>query len=129
MSVPTLLLREGLSLLRVNLELVYDPGCPNVDAARNVLAVALQDLDLPAVWREWSTDDPECPATHRKYGSPTILLNGSDIAPGPHPWVSRDEEAGPRCRIYVADGGEETGAPPLATVTEALREATGPDVV
>lgn len=106
---------------------MYDPDCPNVDAARDVLAEALRALDLPAVWREWSTDDPACPSAHRKYGSPTILLNGADIAPGPHPWANPEDGAGPRCRVYMTDDGRRVGAPPVQAVTEALREATGPD--
>ena len=48
--------------LRLQIELIYDPGCPNVDRTREVLAIACRDAEIPAVWTEWSTGDPGCPA-------------------------------------------------------------------
>lgn len=109
-------------------ELVYDPGCPNVDKARAVLTRALQEAEVPAVWTEWDTDDPECPENRKAYGSPTILVNGGDVAPGPHQWASREAPAGPRCRLY-REGSEVLGTPPLSTVRAAIHAAMGPDVV
>jgi len=114
--------------LRLHVELVFDPGCPNVDGARDVLTRALQDAGAPAVWTEWSTEDHDCPEDRRAYGSPTILVNGEDVAPGPHPWTPRSERAGPRCRIYrTAEGA--SGVPPRAEVRAAIEEALAPDVV
>ncbi len=114
--------------LRLQIELVYDPGCPNVDRARVVLTDACRDAAIPAVWTEWSSDDQACPARARNLGSPTILVNGEDVAPGPHPWTPREEGAGPRCRVY-RDGDAIVTAPPLARVAEAIRAALGPEVV
>jgi len=99
-----------------------------VDRARAVLARALQEADVPAVWSEWDTDDPECPENRKAYGSPTILVNGKDVAPGPHQWSPRDGPSGPRCRLY-RDGNQNLGAPPLPRVTAAIQSALGPDVV
>lgn len=119
--------REIPTALKLLVELVYDPGCPNVDKARALLTRALQEADVPAVWTEWDTDDPECPENRKAFGSPTILVNGEDVAPGPHQWASR-EASGPRCRIY-RDGMEILGAPPLSSMRSAIDRAMGPDVV
>lgn len=120
---------EVPTTLRLQVELIYDPGCPNVAAARTVLSDALRATGLPAVWTEWSTADPDCPAERRGFGSPTILVNEGDVAPGPHPWVRREEGDGPRCRVYRSDDGTPRGAPPVERVVEALQEVMGPDAV
>jgi hypothetical protein len=120
--------REATTSLRLHVELIYDPGCPNVDAARDVLTEALQAAGAPAVWTEWSTSDPACPGDRLAYGSPTILVNGEDVAPGPHPWKRRGQHEGPRCRIYRT-GDELSGVPPGTAVREAIERALGPEVV
>ncbi len=117
----------GLLALRLHVELVYDPGCPNVDRARSMLTRALQEVGAPAVWTEWSSGDPTCPEIHRGYGSPTVLVNGKDVAPGPHPWARREEAGGPRCRVY-RDGTRVVGAPPLGHIVSALLAVLGPEV-
>jgi len=119
---------EVVITLRLHIELVYDPECPNVDKARAVLSRALQDVGVPSVWTEWCTDDPACPGTHRGYGSPTVLVNGKDVAPGPHPWAPQGAVSGPRCRVY-REGTKVLGAPPVDLVMAAINEAVGPDVV
>lgn len=114
--------------LKLHVELIYDPGCPNLVAAREVLAQALRDAGMPTVWTEWNSDDPSCPERVRGLGSPTILVNGKDVAPGPHPWAQREPGQGPRCRIYEDESGKTVGAPPLAQVARAIAEAVGPEV-
>ncbi len=93
-----------------------------------MLTRALQEAGAPAVWTEWCTDDPACPDVHRGLGSPTILVNGKDVAPGPHPWAPRARAEGPRCRIY-RDGERADGAPPAALVLAAVLQALEPDVI
>lgn len=107
--------------------MVYDPGCPNVDAARAVLTEACRATGAPAVWTEWSSDDPECPLRLRNLGSPSIFVNGEDVAPGPHPWAEREEGDGPRCRVY-RDGDAIMRAPPPSRVQTAIEAALQPDV-
>ena len=120
--------RGAITSLRLNVDLVCDPGCPNVDGARDVLTRALQAAGAPAVWTEWSTDDADCPDRCRGYGSPTILVNGKDVAPGPHEWKPRSEGAAPRCRVYETAEGLR-GWPPLGDVRAAVEHALAPDVV
>ena len=114
--------------LRLHVELIYDPGCPNVDGAREVLTRALQDAGAPAVWTEWSTGDADCPDHRQGYGSPTILVNGEDVAPGPHPWKPREADSAPRCRLYDSADGT-CGVPPQSDVRAAIERVLGPDVV
>ena len=119
--------KEATTTLRLHVELVYDPGCPNVDGARDVLTRALQAAGAPAVWTEWSTEDADCPDRRRGYGSPTILVNGKDVAPGPHEWKTREEGAAPRCRVYETAEGM-SGVPPQAEVRAAIERALAPEV-
>ena len=114
--------------LRLQIELVYDPGCPNLSQARDVLTTACRQAQMPAVWTEWNTEDPRCPEHVRNLGSPTILVNGEDVAPGPHPWAPREPGDGPRCRVY-RDGDAIVPVPPLERVTQAIGAAVGPEVV
>ncbi len=79
------------------------------------------------MWTEWSSDDPSCPENRRGLGSPTVLVNGTDVAPGPHPWARWEEESGPRCRIY-REGERTLSAPPHAQVVSALLAVLGPEV-
>lgn len=119
--------QEGPLSLRLQIELVYDPGCPNVGAAREVLTAACRQGGVPAVWTEWVSEDPECPEHARNLGSPSILVNGEDVAPGPHPWAPRETGDGPRCRVY-RDGDAIVPAPPLSRVVRAINAAVGPAV-
>jgi len=117
---------EVITSLRLHVELIYDPGCPNVEGARDVLTLALQAAGAPAVWTEWNTGDPTCPRDRRGYGSPTILVNGEDVAPGPHPWKPRAEGGPPRCRIYETLHGL-SGVPPQPAVQLAIDRVLGPE--
>ena len=112
----------------MQIELVYDPGCSNIDRAREILTQACRDAEIPAVWTEWSSDDPQCPEYALNLGSPTIIVNGEDVAPGPHPWAPREPGDAPRCRVY-RDGDALVPAPPLSRVAEAIRAVLGPEVV
>ncbi len=119
---------EGTTALLLHVELVYDAGCPHLGQARSVLSRALQEAGAPAVWTEWCADDPACPESRRRLGSPTILVNGEDVAPGPHPWAPRQPGEGPRVRPY-RDGDLVVGTPPAALVAAAVQRALGPDAV
>ena len=118
---------EAPTTLRLVVELVYDADCPNVDKARAVLTRALQEAGMPAVWTEWCTEDPNCPEGRKGRGSPTILVNGDDVSPGPRPWSpAPPEERGPMCRVY-RDGEEMLGAPPLPLVLGAILDVLEPE--
>lgn len=92
-----------------------------------MLSRVLRESGLPAVWSEWSTDDPGCPEEYRSFGSPTILVNGRDVAPGPHPWVRSEGTEGPRIRRYGAGAGGTAGVPPSDRLRGAIEQAVGPE--
>lgn len=87
-----------------SVELLYFAGCPHVDAVRANLRAALED---PGAWREWDLAAPETPDRLKGYGSPTVLVDGTDVtgaAPAPGAALS--------CR---ADG-----VPTASVIREAL---------
>ena len=94
-------------------ELLYFPGCPHVVAAREQLRRAFTAAGLAASWTEHDVT-ADAPAHVRGYGSPTILVDGCDVA-GAGP------VEGASCRVYA--GSEVSGAPPLEAIVAALRGA------
>lgn len=113
--------------MKLQIELVYDTGCPNVDPARDVLSEVCRELDVPAVWTEWNSEAADCPPHARNLGSPSVLVNGEDVAPGPHPWKAREAGSGPRCRVY-RDGDAIIPVPPKARIISAINKAMQPEV-
>lgn len=97
-------------------ELVYEPSCPNVGEAREELSRALAKLKLPLRWKEWNVNDPRTPERVRRFGSPTILVDGRDVA-GLEP-----QTAGASCRVYRDPNGAR-GAPSLDMIVSALAAA------
>jgi MerR family mercuric resistance operon transcriptional regulator len=71
--------------------------CPNVSQARANLIRAFALAEVAPRWIEWDRNDDEAPAYAHRYGSPSILVNGKDIAgelrscPASH------------CRIYLGN--------------------------
>lgn len=52
-----------------SIEFIYQPDCPNVDAARAALRQALVAAGKEPRWREWNSTVPACPPPARAYGS------------------------------------------------------------
>jgi mercuric ion transport protein len=94
-------------------QLLFFPDCPNVDAARRTLAQALSELDEPPTVVELDVTDSRTPPHLRAWGSPTILVDGQDVAGG--------APSDACCRLY--SGSEQRGAPALAAVEAALRRS------
>lgn len=57
------------------IELVYFDGCPNAGRARANLASVLE----PGSWVEWNLAADDTPEHFRRFGSPTVLVDGMDI--------------------------------------------------
>ncbi|MEE9160839.1 MAG: hypothetical protein V3V73_03525, partial [Gammaproteobacteria bacterium] len=83
----------------IKVELIYDSDCPNVELARSVLKQALTQADLDAKWQEWDRADVKSPEYVQGYGSPTILVEGKDIA------GESTEDSCRSCRIYKDENG------------------------
>ena len=94
-------------------QLLYFPDCPNVAFARNALLEALGKLADPPPVAEVDVTNPTAPAHLRSWGSPTILVDGVDVA-GAQPTASC-------CRLYGA--GDRRGVPPVALIQAALERA------
>ena len=101
----------------MNVELIYDQSCPNVEATRVALLRAFAKLGRPPRWTEWERSAPDSPAYARTHGSPTILVDGQDIA--------RDKPSGESCRVYLGAMGTLGGVPPLDKIVDALIRTPG----
>ncbi len=97
-----------------SVEFVYEETCPFIGATRSRLIAAFQEAEMRPQWTEWATNDPDAPAYVRAYGSPTILVDGQDIADVP------TEEAENCCRIYSSEIKMQ-GVPPLDMIVDALK--------
>lgn len=94
----------------MKIQLLYFPGCPNVDATRAALhdALASEKLDLPI--EEVDVEDPEAPDWARGWGSPTILIDGKEI-------YDQESSGAPACRVYVG------GAPTVEVIRSRIAGA------
>ncbi len=97
------------------IEFIYEHRCPNVEDARAQLRLALELTGLPAHWQEWEHNEPHCPAYARRYGSPTVLVDGEDIAGEP-------ASDAPSCRIYTNTRGRNRGVPDATLIRTALEK-------
>lgn len=105
--------------MRRRVDLVFDADCPNVAAARDALRQALEQVDPAALWREWDRGAADAPEWVRGHGSPTILVDGEDVA------GSAAHGGAGACRLYVGANGERAAAPPVEAIVRALRTAAG----
>ncbi len=94
------------------MQLVYFGGCPHVDATRDALRRALAVCGQPPSFEEVDVDAPGTPPSHRRFGSPAIVVDGVDL-------FGDGSAAGCACRIY--GNGPKSGAPGVAAITAALR--------
>lgn len=97
----------------MKIQLLSFPGCPNVAAARQTLRRCLAAAGLPQDFEEVDVTAPETAPQWRRWGSPTILVNGADVA-GEMP-------AGVCCRLYPDAGGY--GGPSDEMIRRALDAA------
>jgi len=101
----------------MKIELVYFEGCPNANAARNNLRKACGELGIKDDWKEWDQNGDEIPAHVKAFGSPSILVNGKDVAGGAADYCGEKS-----CRLY---GGSQN-APAVETIKAALQEGLHP---
>jgi len=97
-------------------QLLYFPDCPNVNAARGALKQALSHVEGAPAVVEIDVTDAAAPADLRSWGSPTILVDGVDVA--------GSEPSGSCCRLYPQSGLR--GVPSPALIEAALRRARQP---
>ena len=95
--------------------ILFDADCPNVDAARERVASALSEVGQTTRWRELDVGDPQTPTPWREFASPTVLVDGEDVATG-----SSGHSA---CRLYRDADGHLDVAPSVESIVVALRRA------
>ena len=65
---------------RPQIELVYFEGCPNALKAReNIRAAVAEAFAQPIDWAEWDLMADSTPEDFKRYGSPTVLVDGHDV--------------------------------------------------
>jgi hypothetical protein len=113
----------------VKIEVFYVPDCPHHPSAVRQL---IEVLSAEGVWteiNEIAVTDAKAAAEYRFRGSPTIRINGRDIA-GDGADNGAGEGAGDSesplpfalaCRMYP--GAREAGVPPREMMQRAVREA------
>lgn len=98
----------------MKIQLLYFVGCPHVDEARRALLSALAACAVTdAAVEELDVEAPTTPPELRGWGSPTILIDGVDLAGERVP-------TGLACRLYP--GGKPSGVPPRQLIEDRLRQ-------
>jgi hypothetical protein len=95
-------------------QLIFDATCPHVAATRRQLREALTRAGLPPRWSEWDRAGSDVPPHARRHASPTVLVNGRDVAGG------AELDCGDGCRVYTDATGTLRGAPGVETILAAL---------
>ena len=104
------------------LELVFDRDCPHVTLARENLVAALRALGAREEWIEWDRAAASTPDELRRYGSPSILVNGRDVDPNEPQRVTANS-----CRVYLDPiSNRISGAPSSQLIADAIRAALQP---
>jgi hypothetical protein len=94
--------------------LIYDADCPNAPEARTVLRKALERVGLEPEWVEHDRAAPGVPAKLARFGSPTILVDGADVA------GETADAAAASCRVYIDAGRGLGGVPAVETIVSAI---------
>ena len=101
-----------------SVELLYWDGCPSHLQALAELRDAMAALGLdPDTVLVREVDTEEGAGRERFVGSPTIRIDGEDVAP------PGDEPTGLTCRLYRLRDGRFSPTPDPATVRAALENA------
>jgi Domain of unknown function (DUF2703) len=101
----------------VRIEVLYVPDCPHLPAALLRLREILAADGVAAEIQEVAVTNMAMAKTLRFCGSPTIRINGRDIA-------GESEDVGNfamSCRLYP--GAKQRGVPPMEMIRRAVRQA------
>jgi hypothetical protein len=99
-------------MARTLVQFLWFEGCPLATRAREALIEALQQLDKQIKFQEIDLLAASTTDELKRWGSPTILINGRDIT-GASPGGACN------CRIYQGPGG----VPAVQDIVDALRNA------
>lgn len=99
----------------MKIEILYFAGCPNHEPAERVVREILEELKVEAEISHVDVRDEATAERVRFPGSPTIRVDGEDVAP--------DETNGSyslRCRVYQTSSGM-AGVPDKDLIRDAIR--------
>lgn len=98
----------------MKVQLLAFAGCPNAAPTRLLLTQVLRALRVEASIEEIDTATESCPVALRRWGSPTVLINGVDVEGG--------EPDGGGCRVYRSATGM-SGVPTEESLVAAIRRS------
>lgn len=101
----------------MRIELLVCEGCPILESARELLQAGMTSLGIAGEVLEIRVETVEAAHALAFPGSPTLRVNGEDVAPLPEGYEPVLE-----CRTYVVQG-RRLGLPDGAWILEALRKA------
>lgn len=103
----------------MKIEILYFDGCPNHALADQRVREVLNELGIQTEVVQVNVENEATAQEVQFPGSPTIRVNGVDVAPG-----TNGEPFGMRCRVYPTSSGF-VGAPDKDTIRTAIvRSAT-----
>jgi hypothetical protein len=101
----------------MKIELLVFEGCPNWEPALELLQAGMVSLGIAGEVQEIPVNSLEQAQALAFPGSPTLRVNGQDVAPLPEGF-----QPALGCRTYLVQGRRQ-GLPDAAWVVEALRKA------
>jgi mercuric ion transport protein len=99
----------------MKVEVVCDPDCSNEPGARAQLLRAFAEAGISPGRIEWNRDSATAPIYTRAFGSPTVLVNGQDVA------EQNSTSGNACCRLYPDPSGNLRGAPSVEQIVVALQ--------
>ncbi len=115
---PSMMAERAVVDPEIHVELLWFADCPNHEEARRLLREVLDERGIAAAVEDIDATHPAVAEQLRFPGSPTIRVNGRDVAPG---FVDPGDYA-PRCRIYWTAAGPR-GLPERAWIEASLDAA------
>jgi len=103
-------------------EFIYDRDCPNVLAARGNLIKAIAASSREVRWTEWDSCAADSPPHVKGHGSPTVLVDGKDVAD------NSSSGAGASCRLYQRGGVRFDGAPSVEEIVTVFASRRGASI-
>ena len=96
----------------IKIELQHFYGCPNSEEMIKHVKEAITRLEVEVEYKEVLVDTPEKAEIHKFRGSPTVLVNGSDLEGLPEP-----DAGNLSCRYY------KNGLPSVEKIMKAVKKS------
>ena len=105
----------------MNIEILYIPGCPNLEST---VGEVYNALSLDGLAHEVNLIPVESIEMARQLafvGSPSVRVNGIGIEPD----ADRTKEGAMGCRVYRQENGKLAGVPTYAMLSEVFKKTVG----